>query len=90
MAIKKKKKLVERKKERISLGDARESVNSKANLNGNITQQGIWYIIDIWNTIAFTDTNNDQLKDIIVKEDPFIITKVIKYLGINLTKMCKT
>ena len=37
----KKKKLVERKKERISLGDARESVNSKANLNGNITQQGI-------------------------------------------------
>ena len=38
---KKKKKLVERKKERISLGDARESVNSKANLNGNITQQGI-------------------------------------------------
>ena len=87
----KKKKLVERKKEkRISLEDARESMNSKANLNGKRIQQGIWYIIDIWNTIAFTDTNNDQLKDITVKEDRFITTKVIKYLGINLTKMCKT
>ena len=87
---KKKKKIGWKKEKRISLEDARESVNRKANLNGKRTQQGIWYIIDIWNTIAFTDTNNDQLKDIIVKEDPFIITKGIKYLGINLTKMCKT
>ena len=63
--------MVGRKKEkRISVEDTTESVNSKANLNGKRTQQGIWYIIDIWNTIAFTDTNNDQLKDIIVKEDP--------------------
>ena len=45
----KKKKLVGRKKEkRISVEDTTESVNSKADLNGKRTQQGIWYIIDIW------------------------------------------
>ena len=38
----KKKKLVERKKEkRISLDDARESMICKANLNGKRIQQGI-------------------------------------------------